>query len=194
MYNPTAQGGAVYATPGQTLIAAGKLTVTYSNFALFQNTQASGFNGGVALGSTTTPSAPALQLYGSGGVAGPFAIFGTVNGIANTSTALLGPSILSLTSVESTTARANGCLIGSGAGCLNTPISTPSLDAIDQSRTGLVLPNPDFKLPFNPLVGTNNDSLFGDVGSIGLGDLPIAAIDCPDGDKSCTPNKPEGKK
>ena len=54
--------------------------------------------------------------------------------------------------------------------------------------------NPDFKLPFNPLVGTNNDSLFGDVGSIGLGDLPIAAIDCPDGDKSCSPNKPEGKK
>jgi hypothetical protein len=177
------------------------LSVTYSNFALFQNTQASGLNGGLKI--VATNPGPTLSVFGTtGAVAGPFAIFGMVNGVADTSTALLGPSILSLTSVESTTARANGCLIGSGAGCLNTPISTPSLDAIDQSRTGLVLPNPDFKLPFNPLVGTNNDSLFGDVGSIGLGDLPIAAIDCPDGEKSCGPTKtngmpnekPEGKK
>ena len=198
LYAAGAQGGVSYTTPGQNLVTANRMTVSYSNFALFQNTQVSGSNGGVTLATIATPATPALQLFGQGNPAGAIAIFGTINGVGNISTALLGPSIIQARSIDQTAARINGCLIGSAAGCLNTPISPPTLDAIDQSRTGLVLPNADFQLPFNPLVGTNNDSLFGDVGSIGLGDLPIAAIDCPDGDKSCSltsPNeKPEGKK
>jgi hypothetical protein len=198
LYSAGSQGGLGYATFGQNLVTANRMTVSYSNFALFQNTQVSGSNGGVTLATIATPSTPALQVFGLGTPAGAIAIFGTINGIGNISTALLGPSIIQVKSIDQTAARINGCLIGSAAGCLNTPISPPTLDAIDQSRTGLVLPNADFQLPFNPLVGTNNDSLFGDVGGIGLSDLPIAAIDCPDGDKSCSPTnpneKPEGKK
>jgi hypothetical protein len=120
------------------------------------------------------------------------ALFGKLNGIGNTNAALLGPSIIVVNGVDRTTARINGCLIGSGAGCLSTLTLSPVIGNVDPVRANIFFPNADFTLPFDPLVGTNNDSLFGDVGTFGLGDIPLAPIECAENDKSGCGQQKEG--
>ena len=139
-----------------------------------------------------SPSVPALSIFGPNPPDGsPFGIFGKLNGVADTAAALLGPSVISVTAVDRTTARLNGCLIGSGAGCLTTLTLTPSIGNIDPVRANIFFPNADFLVPFDPLVGTNNDSLFGDVGTFGLGDIPLAPIECAEGDTSAACTQPK---
>ncbi len=186
-------GGAAYTAAGQSLIVAGGMTVHYTNFALFQNTGGPGTNLGVALGSTAKPGTPALSLTGPNPPdGGPFAIFGQINGVSNIPAAVLGPTTIVINAVNRTTARINGCLIGSGAGCLTSAALSTSLADIDPARTTIILANANFELPFDPLVATNNDSLFGDVGTFGL-DIAEPPVDCVPGAKDNCGTHKEGK-
>ena len=187
-------GGAAYTTAGQSLIVAGSMTVRYSNFALFQNTGGGGTNFGVTLGTSANPGMPALSLAGPNPPdGGPFAIFGQINGVSNIPAAVLGPTTIVINAVDRTTARINGCLIGSGAGCLTSTALSASLADIDPARTTIILASANFELPFDPLVATNNDSLFGDVGTFGLSDIAEPPVDCvPGGKETCAAHK-EGK-
>ena len=187
LYNSAQGGGLPYLPAGQQLIRASSMSVSYSNFALFQNTALPGDNSGAVLGSLAMPSVPAMSLVGLGAPqAGAFAIFGQINGISGVAAALLGNSVVNVTSIDRTVARINGCLIGSGAGCLSSVVLTPTLGNFDPVRGDIFYARTDFELPFDPLVGTNNDSLFGDVGTFGLSDVPLEPIDCdPKIDASC---------
>jgi hypothetical protein len=179
LYSSSQAGGLPYLPAGQQLIRASSMSVSYSNFALFQNTALPGENGGAVLGSLAIPSSPAVQLAGIGSTqAGAFAIFGQINGIGGIEAALLGNAIVNVTSVDRTVARINGCLIGSGAGCLSSVAVTPTLGTFDPVKGSIFFARTDFELPFDPLVGTNNDSLFGDVGTFGLSDVPLEPIEC----------------
>ena len=185
LYNSMEAGGQAYVAgvrpgvDGRQLIRASSMTVTYSNFALFQNTGPRGENSGVVLGSTNMPAAPALHLIGFGPTqAGPFAIFGQINGRGGIAAALLGDSINRVNNVDRNGARINGCLIGSSAGCLSSLLLTPALGTFDPVRGDIFYAEADFELPFDPLVGTNNDTLFGDVGTFGLSDIPLEPIEC----------------
>ena len=186
-------GGAAYTAAGQSLIVAGSMTVHYTNFALFQNTGGPATNLGVALGSAGKPGMPALSLAGPNPPnGGPFAIFGQINGVSNIPAAILGPTTIVVNAVDRTTARINGCLIGSGAGCLTSTALSTSLADIDPARTTIILGNVNFELPFDPLVATNNDSLFGDVGTFGL-DITEPPVDCVPGAKDNCGAHREGK-
>ncbi len=192
LYNSMQAGGVPYLPAGQQLIRASSMTVTYSNFALFQNTAPLGENSGAVLGTLAVPSAPALHLIGSGSQqAGPFAIFGEINGRGGIAAALLGNSINTVNNVDRNGARINGCLIGSSAGCLSSLLLTPTLGTFDPVRGDIFYAEADFELPFDPLVGTNNDTLFGDVGTFGLSDIALEPIECDKAtDATCvSPNK-----
>ncbi len=186
-------GGLLYTPAGQTIIQAGKMTIRYSGFALLQNTGLPGLNSGVELAALSTPAAPALRLIGPNPPdAGAFAMFGKINGVGDTPAALLGIAVIDVSAIDRTSSRINGCLIGSGAGCLTTLAVTPTLGNIDPVRGNIFFAQPDFELPFDPLVGTNNDSLFGDVGTFGLGDIPLAPIEC-DANTTTNCNTPDGE-
>jgi hypothetical protein len=162
LYN-SAIGGFPYPA-GATLVAAKSLTVRYTDYALFQNTGAPGQTSGVAL--SPGASAPgALTIQGPGGsTLNAFALFGTIGGIAGTSTALLGPSVIPVTGANLSATRVNGCLVGSGAGCLTAVVVQPLLSVFDSSRTDVFRPADDLAVPFDPVVGTSNESLFAETG------------------------------
>lgn len=194
LYSSTALGGTIYQPAGQVVIRANTMVVRYSDFALFQNTGLPGANEGVRLASAISPIAPALRIIGPASpVGGPFAMFGEINGVRDTATALLGDAVINITSIDRTAARINGCLIGSGAGCLTTLAISPILGTFDPVRGSIFFANGDFELPFDPLVGTNNDSLFGDVGTFGLEDVPLESIDCSDEKAGAQCAKPNGE-
>jgi hypothetical protein len=195
LYNATALGGTIYQPAAQVMIRANTMVVRYSDFALFQNTGLPGANEGVRLASAVSPIAPALRIIGPASpVGGPFALFGEINGVRDTATALLGDAVINVLSVDRTSARINGCLIGSGAGCLTTLAISPILGTFDPVRGSIFFANTDFELPFDPLVGTNNDSLFGDVGTFGLEDVPLESIDCSDDKAGAECGKPNEDK
>ena len=161
LYNAAALGGAPYADP--LLLQAGALAFNYGRYALVQNSAAPGLESGVVLGGTGAPAsggAP-LQLTTPGSVTNAFALFGTIDGISGRATALLGPSRLAITpGVSPTTSRINGCIIGSGAGCLSNSIAQPTPYVFDTSRAEIVRTADDLTLPFDPLIGTNNEALY----------------------------------
>ncbi len=161
LYNAAALGGAPYADP--LLLQAGALAFNYGRYALVQNSTAPGLESGVVLGGTGAPAsggAP-LQLTTPGSVTNAFALFGTIDGISGRATALLGPSRLAITpGVSPTTSRINGCIIGSGAGCLSNSIAQPTPYVFDTSRAEIVRTADDLTLPFDPLIGTNNEALY----------------------------------
>jgi hypothetical protein len=185
-------GAAVYTSP--TILSASSLTVRYSDYALFQNTGGSAVNSGAVLASLGTPSSPALFLQGPNPPnAGGFALFGTINGVPDSAAAVLGDGVLTLSAVDRLSARVNGCLIGSGSGCIASTTSQPPLPPLNAFRGDIFSTQGNFSIPFDPVVGTNNESLFGDIGSFGLSDLPLQAIECdPDKEGDCA--KPEDAK
>lgn len=171
------RGGVLYTRPD--LITAASLTVRYSNFALFQNTGLAPINSGVTL--EAAPGATALDLNGLGAQGGPFALFGTINGSRDEASAVQGEPVIRFTaapSIDFTAARVNGCLIGSGSGCIGLNINPNQLPPLDPIRDQLIDRSDTFEIPFDPVVGTNNESLFGDVGSFGLSDLPLELLEC----------------
>ena len=188
LYYSGVVGGAPYSTTG--LIVAAKMQVRFKNFALFQNTGLPGFNSGVTLGTAAKPSIPALTIVG-GGTANddPFAVFGTINGVTGISTALLGATYIVPLAISVPISRINGCVIGSSAGCITpAPLSTV-LNAVDASRVTIFYANTDYVVAFDPLVGTNNEALFDDFGSLGIGDVRDPAPVCRPGDKTCVQPK-----
>ena len=155
----------------------------YSDYALFQNTGGAARNTGVDLASLGSPSSPALFLQGPNPPnAGGFALFGTINGVPDSAAAVLGDGVLTLVAIDRISARVNGCLIGSGSGCIASTTSQPPLPPLNAFRGNIFSTQGNFSIPFDPVVGTNNESLFGDIGSFGLSDLPLQPIEC-DADK-----------
>lgn len=176
-------GGAPYNPIGQSLVEASSLTVRTTDYALFQNTGTIGQSLGVVLDArTTNPRVPALVVAGPNPPdAGGFAIFGTINGFEASAAALLGSTDISIIAVDGRNTRINGCIVGSGGGgCLSNSIVQPVVNVFDSSRNDVLKTSSDFEAPFDPVVGTNNESLFGDVGTFGLEDIPLA----PDPDPS----------
>lgn len=158
LYNAVVGGGTPYAAGAQTLVSAGRLTVRYSRYALFQNTGEQGLNTGAVLSSG---SGPALVLDASGGnPANGFALFGSINGVTGISAAILGAQTIETDGINLPASRVNGCIIGSAAGCLTTVISQAPLNIFDSSRLNVFAASDDFALPFDPVIGSNNEALF----------------------------------
>lgn len=186
------RAGSVLYNGGETqavLVRAGSMKINFSGFALFQNTGTSLLGQGVSLGAPGTAGI-ALDLA-SPSATPVLAMFGSINGVVNNATALLGNPPLARYS-DIALSRLNGCVIG-GGNCLSVQNLTPSLTAVDNIRTSIFTVKPDFQVPFDPLVGTNNDALFDDVGSFGLGELPMAPIECSAPGAACSTQKKDGK-
>jgi hypothetical protein len=160
LYNVTAGGGGT-AFSDLNVLTANSLTVTYSQFAVFQNTA-----GPLAQPSGATINdlnvLDSLNL-GSTGETAPngFALFGTINGRGGNNAALLGPDVIRLQNVNRSNTRINGCLVGSGGGgCLITQVGTVPLNQFDENAANVLQTAEDFQDPFDPIVGTNNEALF----------------------------------
>ena len=162
------------------LVSARSMTVDYGTYALFQNTgrltTAAGVNGsrtGVVLGVPGEGPSLTLRSDGAGG-GNTFALFGTIAGVSNEAAAVVGQTILStringeVETIVIQDSRVNGCIIGTGAGCLTTPIGIPPINIFDPSRLNVFVPA-DFEIAFDPVIGSNNEALF----------AGIAAIDVP---------------
>ena len=188
LYNALA-GQGIYLGNGVKLLTADTLKITFTNFALFQNTSANSLVGetsGVDLATGLTLSSPSTQPI--------FGFFGTIAGRERSAAALLGSLAIGVGYGDRSSSRINGCIIGESGGCLSTQPFTPNLSALDAVRTNLFQANRDFILPFNPLIGTNNDSLFGDVGSFGLDDADLLPIECSEPNREACPDNKKGNK
>ncbi|HMO69634.1 MAG TPA: hypothetical protein PKE25_13460, partial [Novosphingobium sp.] len=174
-------GGTQYAATGVSLLTARRLSVSYTGFALFQNTGAPGQTSGLLLDATPTV---ALDLA-SPATTPVFGMFGTINGRPGTAAALLGAAGLNVGYGNISASRINGCIIG-GGNCLSVQTITPAITGIDAVRGAIVYAAPDFEVPFDPLIGTNNDALIGDVGPFGVSSGALTPIECSDPNTVCT--------
>ncbi|MBA2920559.1 filamentous hemagglutinin N-terminal domain-containing protein [Sphingomonas sp. MAH-20] len=170
-----------------TFLSAGRLLVSYSDFALFQKTLPAG--GGADINRSGLSTDPSLQLFSTGdNVSNSFAMFGTVNGLVSSAAAVPpvffddvgGRRTNRVTQVNS---RVNGCVIGApDKGCLNTDPPRPNFSVYDQRQTQLFGRAEDASLFFNPLIGRGNEGLIVDIADAPVG---IDTIDCPPDDASC---------
>jgi len=117
-------------------------------------------------------------------------LFGTLAGREGTAASLLGSLAFDINLNDIRSSRINGCVVGEGAGCITTVVFSPNLASIDAVRPLLFVVASDYEVPFNPLIGTNNDALFGDVGTFGLADIPLDPIECSD---PANPQCPRGQ-
>ncbi|WP_197417124.1 beta strand repeat-containing protein [Sphingomonas sp. CCH16-B10] len=193
LYIATLAGEAPYVDT--VLVRAGTLAVRYADFALFQNTGLPGLTSGIDL--TGLSGVTTLQIGATAGVTpNSFAFFGAINGVSGRATSLLGADSISLDSlVDRGGARANGCLIGSaGGGCLSASLAQPQLLRVE-NNTEIFGSSAALTLLFDPLVGSNNESLFADI--VGLDIAPVGATaepapppECPPGSQAC-PAEPQ---
>jgi filamentous hemagglutinin family protein len=176
-----------YADP--VVISAGTITVTYADYALFQNTAGRGPGSGV--------NADVLNIVSSGDETNGFELFGTIDQVGGIGAAfLVQPQFVSLPN-----SRINGCLILTGGGCGNLPgggtvttgviTGNPTGDANntdpslsgggaagdDFSQQDLVSSGDDEAFSFDSLVGTNNEGLLGIMGVDDANDQPCAPDD-----------------
>jgi len=154
------------------------LRVSYSGFALFQNTDPSLQGLGVEL-NLTTPAAngtsPVLELRSLGDApANSFALFGTINGFVGRTAGLLPNTVLEFVDpartvrITQSNSRVNGCVIGSpDRGCLITDAPPPTLRLFDQRQLQLFGVADDLTIPFEPSVGSSNEALIGDFTTTG---------------------------
>ncbi|WP_168711638.1 filamentous hemagglutinin N-terminal domain-containing protein [Sphingomonas sp. PAMC26645] len=164
LYNPQL-GGGFYDPASTTTLSARSLTVRFGDYALFQNTAIPGEFSGLKLGGTqSAPVSPALRIstFGTPGQAS-VALFGTINGIDGASAALLGNPIINIDPVLLASSRINGCLAGSGAGCITTIVIQPTLQVFDWSSEEVFGISRDVTVPFAPLIGSNNEELLTDL-------------------------------
>ena len=155
------------------VLTANRLTVTYGQYALFQNTAPPlSEPSGVDIGGLNVLRTLAL---GSSGETAPngFAIFGRINDRGGNNAALLGPEVIPLENVNRSNTRINGCLIGSGGGCLITAFGTPPLNEFDESDANILQSAEELEERFSPIVGTNNEALF-----TGVDEADEPAFDC----------------
>ncbi|SFS03944.1 filamentous hemagglutinin N-terminal domain-containing protein [Sphingomonas jatrophae] len=168
LYNSAARNPANTYADGANLLTATTLRVTYGDYALFQNTgqpNRANPNTGVVAGNLVS-----LTSQGpSSGPAGPngLALFGVINQLQGSSAALQGGSVIVLNTLNPANSRINGCLVGSGGGgCLINAVATPLLNIFDEARANIFRTADDLAVQFDPVVGTNNESLFSDLGTI----------------------------
>ncbi|MGY4398467.1 filamentous hemagglutinin family protein [Sphingomonas sp. UYAg733] len=177
-------GGGFYDAAAPTTVAAHSLTVRYGDYALFQNTGAAGQSSGVVLGGTPgAPVSPTLTLLPASADTNAFAFFGTINGINGTSAALLGSGVVSLGNANLATTRINGCLVGSGAGCLAAIVIQPTLQVFETTQQDVFGSVETLDVPFDPVVSGSNEELLTGLATLG----PRAA--CDEGDAACAESK-----
>ena len=174
-----------YADP--LVISAGTIVVTYTDYALFQNTGSRGQGSGVDAG--------VLQIVSSGANTNGFEMFGTIDQVGGVGAAFL----VQPTDVSLQNSRINGCLILTGGGCGGPPGANfteevikadPTANAKDTdpalggsaagddfSQQDLVSSGDDEAFDFDSLVGTNNEGL---LGVLGVDDATAAAPCAPD--------------
>ena len=158
-----------YADP--VVISAGSITVTYTDYALFQNTAGKGLPSGV--------NADNLFIVSSGDDGNGFELFGRIDQVGGVGAAFL----VKPTTVSLGNSRINGCLILTGGGCGGTP-GDPTIDTVDPSvppggndgddlfgavgdqfaQQDLISTDEDQAFSFDSLVGTNNEGLLGVMG------------------------------
>jgi hypothetical protein len=167
-------------------LSARSMRVSYTDFALFQNTGGANSTG-VTLNDQAGPNsdALALQLFSTGDAAqNVFAMFGRVNGFADRAAGLLPNSNVEISAggvvrVTRASSRLNGCVIGSPErGCLQTDVAVPDFALRAQVQTALVAQAQDNSLFFNPLVGRGNEGLIVDIVEAPVN---LDRIDCPAG-------------
>ncbi|MEL6529150.1 MAG: hypothetical protein AAFQ27_04265, partial [Pseudomonadota bacterium] len=79
-----------------------------------------------------------------------------------TAAAIAGNNVIFLgTDVRLPDSRVNGCVIGSGADCVTTIVGT-TIISIPREVVELLTAESGLLVPFDPLVGTNNEGLFSD--------------------------------
>ncbi|MFD1033455.1 filamentous hemagglutinin N-terminal domain-containing protein [Sphingomonas hankookensis] len=165
-------GGGFFAPDATTLVAARSMSVRFGDYALFQNTAVPGRASGVTVGSLAAPVTPALRIatFGTPSAAS-FAFFGDINGITGAGAALLGNPVIDIQPALLPNSRINGCLAGSGAGCLTTIVIQPTLQVFDWDSQAVFGILQDVSLPFTPIIGGNNEAL--------LSGLPALAPETP---------------
>jgi len=173
-------------------LSARSMRVSYTDFALFQNTGGANSTG-VTLNDQAglNSDALALQLFSTGdAVQNVFALFGRVNGFADRAAGLLPNSNVEISAgglvrVTRASSRLNGCVIGAPErGCLQTDVAVPDFALRAQVQTGLVAQAQDNSLFFNPLVGRGNEGLIVDIVEAPVN---LDRIDCPPGADSAGP-------
>ncbi|MEG3088576.1 two-partner secretion domain-containing protein [Sphingomonas sp. PB4P5] len=172
-------GGGFYDVAAQTTVSANSLTVRYGDYALFQNTGGGGQSSGIVLGSVGSPANPALTLLPPSAATNAFAAFGTINGIGGTAAALLGSGVVSLGQANLGTTRINGCLVGSGAGCLAAIVIQPTLQVFETTQQDVFGSVESLDVPFDPVVSGSNEELLTGLATMG----PRAS--CEEGDTEC---------
>jgi hypothetical protein len=105
------------------------------------------------------PVLPALRVSSNGAGPSSFAFFGTVNGIGGASAALLGSGVLAIDPGVLPNSRINGCLAGSGAGCLTTIVIQPVLQIFKWDSEDVFGVAQNVSTPFAPVIGGNNEEL-----------------------------------
>jgi hypothetical protein len=144
-------------------LRADRLTVTYSEYALFQNTAfQNGLSAGVVLDSRTAGGL-ALDINTTGREAlNAFALFGSINDARASAAAVLGATAIDASNVNPANSRINGCLISSaGGGCLITAINPPRVEAVREDLINIITAD-EAALQVDPLVGTSNEALLTD--------------------------------
>ncbi|WP_206542376.1 filamentous hemagglutinin N-terminal domain-containing protein [Sphingomonas sanguinis] len=160
LYNAQLAGG-FYDPSATTTLSARSLTVRFGDYALFQNTAVPGEFSGLKIGGTLgAPVSPALRIssFGTAGQNG-VALFGTINGIGGASAALLGNPVIAIDPVLLPNSRINGCLAGSGAGCITTIVIQPTLQVFRWNSEEVFGIARDVAVPFSPVIGANNEEL-----------------------------------
>ncbi len=159
-------------------LTAGSLSVIYRDYALFQNSgSGSAVTAGAVLGSAAAPNALALRLTALGdNGSDSFALFGAINGFVSSAAALQPETVidfaggsLRVVRVTLANARINGCGIGvATAGCLAGTPPPPALSLFDERQIQLFGTDSNPELQFEPLIGTNNEGLVGDLATAGV--------------------------
>jgi filamentous hemagglutinin family protein len=167
LYNPQF-GGGFYDPGATTTLAARTLTVHFGDYALFQNTAIPGQFSGLRIGGTTAaPVTPALRITSFGTPAqASVALFGTINGVEGAGAALLGSPVIAIDPLLLPNSRINGCLAGSGAGCITTIVIQPTLQVFDWNSEEVFGIARDVTVPFAPVIGGNNEELLSDLPSL----------------------------
>ena len=170
-------GGAKVDAAGN-FLRAKSLRVSYTNFALFQNTGTPGSPAGVILGDATqtvTQSSPTLFLDASpASTEDAFALFGTINGFTGRPAGLLPESVVGFSTgtgtgrvvlITQSNSRVNGCVIGApDKGCLVTDVQPPALKLFDERQAQIFSTgDDDSRVLLDPLIATNNEALIGDL-------------------------------
>jgi filamentous hemagglutinin family protein len=151
-------GGGFYDPNATTTVAARTLTVRFGDYALFQNTAIPGRTSGVVLGGTGAETVLRMSSFGPAALAS-LSLFGSLNMIGGAGAALLGRPIVDIDPLLLGNTRINGCLAGSGAGCLTTIVIQPTLQVFDWDSQTVFGISQDVALPFTPIIGGNNEEL-----------------------------------